>query len=145
MREGVTMDIVSKSLGSQARNARIIAERGIGDVGNVGEGEEEYVPRSRSPRLQVRVSPIVKKGLEPLFLERRGQSKLLSVAEEMGGKEALKLLAEEPRVQGEFSTVWCYPTRKLVARANEVYLSPHILVRAAAVKLYQEIQMGMPV
>lgn len=113
---------------------------------NGGEVDwSELEPRSviQRPRLQVRMPPAVKEELQPLFVPRtrKGYVPILEIAETLSATEALALLAVEPPCEkGRYAAVSFTPTTKLLNRAASLHLSPHVLVRAAAVKLARKMR-----
>jgi hypothetical protein len=105
------------------------------------KNEEHQIIRKQSPRMGVNVSKSVKEKLQPIFSnqEKTGAPALVQIAEDMELEETLRLLSEEKRVHGSYTIIWCTPTDRLINRAASFHINPHMLVRAAALKLARRL------
>lgn len=98
-----------------------------------------------STRLQVKVANATKDALTPMYraAPRKAAARIVDVAEGLGLLEALRLLSEEDRESGVgMKVVWVTPSRALLEKASRFYVGPHVLIRAAAVKIAKEIEAG---
>ena len=95
--------------------------------------------KKQDPRLEVRISPTVKKMIRPLYSGRKGAIAIVYAAERLTLRETLRLLREEPPERDRNSIVWVSPTEELLHLADSNDITPHLLVRAACVKLYKEM------
>lgn len=95
-------------------------------------------------RITVRISPIVWAVIEPIFVGRRGAPFIDEVASELNLHETMRLLAQEPQAEIGVRNAQLYvtPSDRLMARARRLYVGPHILCRAAAVKIMQAMNNG---
>lgn len=101
------------------------------------------------PRIQVVISPDTRKALEPLFMGRKGGPILVKEAEKLTLLQAVRYLSLEKNVpqpidengkRGHPPTVGITPTAVLLEHAERFFVGPHVLVRAAAVKLARKLR-----
>lgn len=97
--------------------------------------------RTPGPKLQVRVSPLTKRALDPIFsVGRQGAAMVEAEARKIGTREALLLLKQEQLVPKEYALISVAPTKELLDHAEETLLPPHFLVRAAAIKMAEALR-----
>jgi hypothetical protein len=106
-------------------------------------GPHEII-RQQKPRMGVNVSRYVKEILQPIFNSKKtsgGAPSIVKIASKLDQDEALRLLSEEKRTQGRehYTIIWVTVTPELVENAQRNHLSPHVLVRAAAIKVAKRI------
>ena len=94
-------------------------------------------------RIQVRVSPITKERIAPIYGDRKAFKHILRVAERLGQNEALELCKSEETVPYELKSIGLRPSEELKRRADLLNLPPHILVRAAAIKIAADLERGV--
>ena len=107
-----------------------------------GETELEWDGQryEQAPRLQVRVSPRTKDMLKGVFTDKKGAKRVVAEAEKLDHLEAFMLLSVEEKVPGDATTITVTPTEALLNKAAGWYIGPHLLVRAAAVKMAKRIE-----
>ena len=101
----------------------------------------QYIPSERNlmrqrSRMQVRIARSVKEKLKEVVIkDRKGQQSVIDEAVRLELIEAFAVLEQEPPVDHTDATITVTPTQELLDRAAFFHIPPHILVRAAAVKL----------
>ena len=110
------------------------------DAGMQTEVPYDGVRYEQVPRLQVRLSPITKDKIRSVFTEKRGAKRIVTEAETLDLLEIFRLLSAEERVPKTLATIAVTPTEALLRKAASFYLGPHLLVRAAAVKMAERIE-----
>jgi hypothetical protein len=100
-------------------------------------------------RLQVAVCAATKRDIDPIFRNRDGGPVLVREAEKMTVIQALRYLSKEDDsivTEGKYAgrdqapTVVVSPSPELLERAQRFMVSPHLLIRAAAVKIARRMK-----
>lgn len=109
-------------------------------VNNMVESEmPDQASYSQSGRLQTRISSDTFERLKPILVDRKGAQTVVDEAEGIGLREALRYSSMDVIREGRYARLTVTPSQSLLDKAERDFISPHVFIRAAAVKIGERL------
>lgn len=106
---------------------------------------EMITPVGPRRRIALRCSLSTHLALQPLLAHRQGADRIVGEAETLDAMEVLRLLqGEDAPNSAYYPTLQLYLTDPLIERAAQNCMPPHLLLRAAAVKVALSLSAPAP-